>query len=170
MQSITPCLWFDRQAEEAMNFYVSVFQGSPLKEAQDSEIKTIKRYPDDMQLGPAEDMAGKVITGIFHLAGQRFMALDGGPFFKFSEAISFAIECESQEEIDYLWESLSAVPEAEQCGWLKDRFGVSWQIFPKLLGELMSDPDPEKAGRVTQAMLQMKKIDIPSLQRAYAME
>ncbi len=167
MQSITPCLWFDRQAEEAMNFYVSVFRDSPLHGAGDSALKSAKRYPDDMQVGPVEDMAGKVLTGIFHLAGQRFMAFDGGPYFKFNEAISLAIECENQEEIDYLWERLSAVPEAEQCGWLKDRFGVSWQIFPKQLGELMSDPDAEKAGRVTQAMLQMKKIDIAALQRAY---
>jgi len=167
MQSITPCLWFDRQAEEAMNFYVSVFRGSPLKDAVDSAIVSIERYPDDMQVGPMEDMAGKVLTGIFHLAGQRFMALDGGPHFRFNEAISLAIECENQEEIDYLWERLSAVPESEQCGWLKDRFGLSWQVYPELLGVLMSDPDREKAGRVTQAMLQMKKIDIASLQSAY---
>ncbi len=114
-----------------------------------------------------EDMAGKVLTGIFHLAGQRFMALDGGPHFRFNEAISLAIECENQEEIDYLWERLSAVPESEQCGWLKDRFGLSWQVYPELLGVLMSDPDWEKAGRATQAMLQMKKIDIAPLQSAY---
>lgn len=167
MQRITPCLWFDGQAEEAMNFYVSVFQASPLREAEDSQIKSIKRYPDDMQVGPAPDMAGKVLTGIFHLAGQQFIALDGGPYFQFSEAISLSVECENQDEVDHLWHSLSAVPEAEQCGWLKDKFGLSWQIVPIQLSQLISDADPARAGRVTQAMLQMKKIDIGGLQRAY---
>lgn len=170
MQRITPCLWYDSQAEEAMNFYVSVFRASPLQEAPHSYIESIKRYPDDMQVGPMPDMAGKVLTGTFHLAGQRFMALDGGPYFKFNEAISLAIECEDQQEVDYLWDRLSAVPEAEQCGWLKDKFGISWQIFPKQLGTLMTDPNPEKVRRVTEAMLQMKKIDLAGLQRAYEME
>ena len=112
-------------------------------------------------------MEGKVITGIFELGGQRFMALDGGPMFKFTEAVSFYVECQDQEEVDYYWEKLSADPESEQCGWLKDKFGLSWQIIPKQLGELMGDPDPEKAGRVAQAMFQMKKLDIAKLEKAH---
>jgi predicted 3-demethylubiquinone-9 3-methyltransferase (glyoxalase superfamily) len=155
MQKITPFLWFDNNAEEAMHFYTSVFNNS--------RIVSITRYGDDAPPG----MKGKVLTGIFELDGQRFMALDGGPQFKFTEAISFYVNCETQEEVDTLWEKLSAYPEAEQCGWLKDKYGLSWQIIPSALGELMNDPDPEKAGRVMQAMLQMKKIDIAKLREAY---
>jgi predicted 3-demethylubiquinone-9 3-methyltransferase (glyoxalase superfamily) len=158
-QKIMPCLWFDKNAEEAMNFYISTFKNS--------KIVSIKRYPDDIQVGPVKDMAGKVLTGIFELEGQSFMCLDGGPVFKFNEAISLQVSCENQEEVDELWSKLSAVPEFEQCGWLKDKFGVSWQIIPKQLGEMMSDPDTEKANRVTQAMLKMHKIDIAKLQAAY---
>lgn len=157
-QKIVPFLWFDKNAEEAMNFYVSVFKNS--------KIISIKRYPDDIQVGPMRDMAGKVLTGIFELGGQRLMCLDGGPIFTFNEAISLYVDCESQEEVDELWSKLSAVPESEQCGWLKDKFGVSWQIIPKRMGELMSDPDSEKANRVTQAMLKMKKIDLAVLEAA----
>lgn len=157
-QKIIPCLWFDKDAEEAMNFYISVFK--------DGKIVSITRYPEGYDEGPMKGMAGKVLTGIFELAGQQFMCLDGGPIFKFSEATSFQITCEDQAEVDELWEKLSAVPEAEQCGWVKDKFGLSWQIIPKRLGELMGDPDKDKAKLVTDAMLQMKKIDIAGLEAA----
>jgi predicted 3-demethylubiquinone-9 3-methyltransferase (glyoxalase superfamily) len=166
MQKITPFLWFDTQAEEAMNFYVDMFNGAPHKK-QESRIVDITRYEKGMDAPGADALEGKVITGIFELAGQRFMALDGGPIFKFTEATSFYVECEDQKEVDYFWNKLSAVPEAEQCGWLKDKFGVSWQVIPTVLGELLSDPDPAKSQHVLQAMLQMKKIDIKTLQEAY---
>ncbi|HMI09293.1 MAG TPA: VOC family protein [Candidatus Saccharimonadales bacterium] len=159
VQKITPSLWFDDNCEEAINFYVSVFP--------DSKIEMIQRYPEGVQEGPMKDMGGKVLTGIFQLAGQRFQALDGGPIFKFNEAISFSVECETQEEIDHYWENLSAVPESEQCGWCKDKFGMSWQIVPKQLGEFMTSDDPEKVGRVMEAFMQMKKFDIAKLQEAY---
>jgi len=165
-QKIAPFLWFDKQAEEAMRFYVSVFSGAPGKNS-DSRIISISRYPNGPLDGPMKGMEGKVINGTFELAGQRFMALDGGPMFKFTEALSLFLDCASQEEVDYFWEKLSAVPEAEQCGWLKDKYGLSWQIIPSIIGELMSDPDPEKSGRVMQAILQMKKIDVAGLKRAY---
>lgn len=153
MQKITPFLWFDNQAEEAVNFYVSVFD--------DAEVLNISRYEG----GPME---GKVLTAVFQLNGQQFMALDGGPEFKFTEAISFYVQCESQEEVDYYWEKLSegGDEKAQQCGWLKDKYGLSWQIIPTALPELLNDPDPEKSQRVMQAMLQMKKIDIKALKRA----
>jgi len=157
-QKIMPCLWFDKNAEEAMNFYTSVFKNS--------KIISIARYPEGYTEGPMAGMEGKVLTGVFELEGQQFMCLDGGPVFKFSEAISFQIACEDQAETDELWEKLSAVPEAEQCGWVKDKFGVSWQITPKRLGELMSDSDAAKAKRVMDAMLEMKKIDIAGLEAA----
>jgi len=159
MQKITPFLWFDRNAEEAMNFYTSVFK--------DGKIISIQRYPDGPLEGPMKGFEGKVLTGIFELKGQRFMALDGGPVFKFNESISMYVECEDQEEVDYLWEKLSAVSESEQCGWLKDKFGLSWQIIPKVMVEMISDADTAKSGRVMQAMLKMKKIDIKALQQAY---
>ena len=155
MQKITPFLWFNGQAEEAMNFYTSVFK--------DSKIVEVSRMPEG---GPGP--AGSVVTGKFELAGQEFMVLNGGPEFKFTEAISLFVSCETQDEVDYYWEKLSASPEDEQCGWLKDRYGLSWQIIPTALGELMGDPDPAKASRVMQAMLQMKKIDIARLQEAHA--
>jgi predicted 3-demethylubiquinone-9 3-methyltransferase (glyoxalase superfamily) len=157
-QKIIPCLWFDKNAEEAMNFYTSIFN--------DSKIVSITRYPEGYDEGPMKGMEGKVLTGIFELNGQQFMCLDGGPIFKFNEAISFQVSCENQEEVDELWEKLSAIPESEQCGWLKDKFGLSWQIIPKVLGELMSDPDKAKAKRVTDAMLKMKKIDVAGLEAA----
>lgn len=165
MQKITPFLWFDKNAEEAINFYVSVFEDSPHKSA-DSKIISIERYQKGMQVPGMPEMEGKVITAVFELNGQRFMALDGGPLFKFTEATSFHVECDDQEEVDYFWEKLSAVPESEQCGWLKDKFGLSWQIIPKRMGELLSDPDHEKAMRATNAMLQMHKIDIAELEKA----
>ncbi len=166
MKKITPFLWFEDQAEEAMNFYVDTFNGAPHKK-QESRIVDITRYEKGMAAPGAEELEGKVITGSFELAGERFMALDGGPLFKFTEAISFYVECEDQKEVDYFWNRLSAVPEAEQCGWCKDKFGLSWQIIPKQLGELMGDSDPVKSQRVMQAMLQMHKIDIAGLKRAY---
>jgi predicted 3-demethylubiquinone-9 3-methyltransferase (glyoxalase superfamily) len=166
MQKITPFLWFDTQAEEAMKFYVDMFNGAPHKK-QESGIVGITRYEKGMDAPGADALEGKVISGIFELEGQRFMALDGGPIFNFTEATSFYVECEDQKEVDYFWNKLSAVPEAEQCGWLKDKFGVSWQIIPTALGELLGDPDPVKYQRVMQAMLQMKKIDIKALQQAY---
>jgi predicted 3-demethylubiquinone-9 3-methyltransferase (glyoxalase superfamily) len=159
VQKITPSLWFEDKCEEAMNFYVSVFP--------DSSIDMTQHYPDQSEDPNLNGMQGKVLTGIFKLAGQRFQALDGGPLFKFNEAISFSVECETQEEIDHYWENLSAVPESEQCGWCKDKYGVSWQIVPKQLGELMGSDDPEKTGRVMQAFMQMKKFDIAKLQEAY---
>ncbi|MGC1177042.1 MAG: VOC family protein [Candidatus Saccharimonadales bacterium] len=159
MQKITPFLWFDTSAEEAINFYVSIFKHS--------KIVSIKRYPDGPLEGPMKGFEGKILTAVFELEGQRFMALDGGPLFRFNPSISLYVSCETQEEVDELWSKLSADPAAEQCGWLKDKFGVSWQIIPDILGKLMSDPDPEKSGRVTQAMMKMKKIDIAALQQAY---
>lgn len=305
MQKIVPCLWFDKDAEEAMNFYVSIFAKSRANTGS-SQIVSIKRYPEEVPAEFMKGMEGKVLTGLFELAGYRFMALDGGPIFtftpaisffvrcqsadevdaywsslsdggtvlmpldtypfsekygwiqdkyglswqvilsqdavgqtivpslmfvgdqagkaeeairfyaevfgdaavgdvaryganqepdregtvayadfrlegqpfaamdsarqhdfRFNEAISFYVECATQKEVDTLWEKLSAVPESEQCGWLKDQYGVSWQIIPKRLGDLMNDPDPEKSGRVMQAMLQMKKIDVAQLEAAY---
>jgi predicted 3-demethylubiquinone-9 3-methyltransferase (glyoxalase superfamily) len=166
MKEITPFLWFDTQAEEAMNFYVDTFNGAPYKK-QESRIVDITRYEKGMHAPGADALEGKVITGIFELAGQRFMALDGGPIFIFTEATSFYVECEDQKEVDYFWNKLSAVPEAEQCGWLKDKFGLSWQIVPKQLGELMGDPDPEKSRRVMDAMLKMQKIIVADLQKAH---
>lgn len=159
-QKIIPCLWFDKNAEEAMNFYASIFK--------DANIVSITRYPEGYSEGPMAGMQGKVLTGIFELAGQQFMCLDGGPIFKFNEAISLQVSCEDQAEVDELWEKLSAVPESEQCGWLKDRFGLSWQIIPKRMGELMTDSDPATAKRVADAMLKMKKIDIAALEQAAA--
>lgn len=143
-------MWFDKNAEEAMNFYTSVFA--------DGKIISINRYAD----GPMKD---KVLTAVFELAGQQFMAIDGGPTFKFTEAISFQVWCETQEEVDRYWEKLSAVPAAEQCGWLKDKYGLSWQITPKDLPALLSDPDPIKAKKAFDAMMKMKKIDIEALKQ-----
>jgi predicted 3-demethylubiquinone-9 3-methyltransferase (glyoxalase superfamily) len=158
-QKITPFLWFDKEAKEAMEFYTSVFK--------DGKILSIQYYPEGSQEEHLKGMEGKVLTGVFEIAGQKFMALDGGPIFKFNESISFYVECDGQEEVDYFWEKLSAVPESEQCGWLKDKFGVSWQIIPKQMGEILSSPDQEKAGRAVHAMMQMKKIDLAKLQEAH---
>ena len=166
MNKIVPCLWFDTQCEEAMNYYVDTFNEAPYKK-EESRIISITRYEKGMEAPGAEQMEGKVITGIFELAGQRYMALDGGPVFKFTEAISFYVECADQKEVDYFWDKLSAVPEAEQCGWVKDKFGLSWQIIPKQLGELIGTPDPVKSRRVINAMLKMKKIVVADLQKAH---
>ena len=154
MQKITPFLWFDNQAEEAANYYVSIFKGS--------KIGQVTRYGEE---GPGPE--GSVMVVSFQINGQEFLALNGGPQFKFSEAISFVVNCEAQEEVDELWEKLSERGEKVQCGWLKDRYGVSWQVVPTILGELLSDPDPIKAQRVMQAMMQMVKIDIQILKQAY---
>ena len=154
MQKITPFLWFDDQAEEAANFYVSIFSNS--------KIVTVARYGE---VGPGPK--GSVMTVVFQLDGQEFIALNGGPQFKFTEAISFVVNCETQEEVDELWEKLSEDGVKVQCGWLKDKYGVSWQIVPTILGEMVSDPDPVRSQRVMRAMLQMKKIDIDRLKKAY---
>ena len=154
MQKITPFLWFDTQAEEAANFYVSIFKNA--------RIGAISRYGE---AGPGP--AGAVMVVPFTIEGQEFLALNGGPLFVFSPAISFVVNCETQDEVDELWERLSAGGDKLQCGWLKDRYGLSWQIVPTILGTLMSDPDPVKTNRVMQAMLQMTKLDIAALRRAY---
>jgi predicted 3-demethylubiquinone-9 3-methyltransferase (glyoxalase superfamily) len=158
MKSITPFLWFDKDAEEAMNFYTSIFPNS--------KIKNVQRYGKEGEAvsGMPE---GSIMTATFELNGQEFTAINGGPIYKFTEAVSFLVECDSQEEVDHFWNALTAGGEEVQCGWLKDKFGLSWQIIPSLLGKLMSDPDPVKSGRVMQAMLQMKKIDCAKLQAAY---
>jgi len=165
-QKLIPSLWFDKETEEAVDFYISVFNGSAYKSG-DSRIISITRYESGMEVPGADSMVGKVLTAIFELNGQRFMALDGGPVFKFNEAISFYVECEDQAEVDYFWERLSAVPESEQCGWLKDKFGLSWQIIPKQMGQLLTAPNRKKALAATNAMLKMKKIVIADLQKAF---
>jgi len=154
MQKIIPFLWFDDKAEEAANFYTSIFKNS--------KIGAVTRYGDE---GPGT--AGTVMTVTFHIDGQEFMALNGGPVFAFSPAISFFVNCETQEEVDELWEKLSEGGEQQQCGWLTDKYGVTWQIVPTILGEMMQDRDAEKVKRVTQAMLQMIKLDIALLKQAY---
>ena len=161
MQKITPFLWFDKQAEEAMNFYTSIFKSA--------KIVSIKRYPDGPLEGPMKGMEGKVLTAVFELEGQTFMCLDGGPFFKPTGAVSFFVECDSQEEVDYYWGKLAegGNPEAQQCGWLMDKYGFSWQVIPKALPEMLSDSNKEKSDRAMKAMLQMKKIDIATLKKAY---
>ncbi len=165
MNKVTPFLWFDNNAEEAVNYYVDVFNHAP-NSNNSSKINSIAKYPEGMSEQVMQGMSGKVINADFELAGQRFLALDGGPIFKFNESTSFLIECESQEEVDYYWGKLSAVPESEQCGWVKDKYGLSWQIIPRRLNELMSQSDPEKAKKVTSAMLKMKKIIISDLEKA----
>jgi len=159
MQKITPFLWFDNQAEEAVNFYVSIFKNS--------KVVNITRY-NDASSKAAGRPEGSVMTLEFQLEGQNFVAINAGPHFKFTEAISFVVDCGSQEEVDYFWEKLTADGGQEsQCGWLKDKYGLSWQITPRVLIEMIGDKDPQKAQRVMEAMLQMKKIDIATLKRAY---
>ena len=154
MQKITPFLWFDTQAEEAMNFYISIFRNS--------KVLTVNRYGE---AGPGP--RGSVMTASFLLDGQEFVALNGGPVYHFTPAISFVVKCESQQEVDEYWDQLSAGGREDQCAWLQDKFGVSWQIVPRVLIELLNDPDPIKAQRVMAAMMKMKKIDIAALKRAY---
>ena len=156
MQKISPFLWFDSNAEDAANFYVSIFK--------DSKILKIARYGE---AGPGP--AGSVMVVNFQIEGQDFIALNGGPLFKFTEAISFVINCQTQEEVDHYWNKLTAGGGQEsQCGWLKDKYGLSWQVTPTILGELLADKDQKKAQRVMQAMLQMKKMDIKKLKAAAA--
>jgi predicted 3-demethylubiquinone-9 3-methyltransferase (glyoxalase superfamily) len=153
-QKISPFLWFDDDAEEAARFYVSIFP--------DSAVLSVNRIED---AGPD----GQLVTTVsFRLSGLEFIGLNGGPLFKFSEAISFSIDCKNQEEVDYYWDRLTAGGEPSQCGWLKDRFGLSWQVVPGVLIDMLQDEDRERANRVMQAMLQMSKIEIPALERAYA--
>jgi predicted 3-demethylubiquinone-9 3-methyltransferase (glyoxalase superfamily) len=163
VQPITPCLWFDTQAEEAARFYTGIFKNS--------KIGKISRYPEAGQEVHGRP-AGSVMTVEFELNGQPFTALNGGPHFKFNEAVSFQIMCRTQEEVDHYWNQLSKGGDerAQQCGWLKDKYGLSWQVVPTVLVELMSDPDKEKSGRAMEAMLQMKKLDIAELKRASAGE
>ncbi len=157
MQKITPFLWFDNQAEEAANFYISIFANS--------RIVDVARYGEEGAKASGRP-EGTVMTVAFQLDGQQFVALNGGPVFTFSPAISFVVNCETQEEVDRLWEKLSEGGEQQQCGWLTDKYGVSWQIVPTVLAELLMDPDAVKARRVMQAMLQMHKIDINGLRQA----
>ncbi|HEY6209057.1 MAG TPA: VOC family protein [Gemmatimonadales bacterium] len=154
MPRISPFLWFDTQAEEAARFYVSIFKNS--------KIVKIARYGE---AGPGPK--GSVMTVAFELEGQEFIALNGGPQFKFTEAISFSVNCQTQKEVDEFWQKLSQGGEEGPCGWLKDKYGLSWQINPVVLGEMLSDPDPKKSKRVMEAMLKMKKIDIAALKKAY---
>ena len=154
MQKITPFLWFDGKAEEAMNFYVSVFKNS--------KVVSVTRYGD---AGPGPK--GTVMSGVFQLEGQEFYALNGGPEYKFTPAISLFINCKTQEEVDELWEKLSEGGREDRCGWLQDKYGLSWQVIPTVLGEMLRDKDRAKANRVMQAMLKMSKIDIKKLKQAY---
>ena len=154
MQKITPFLWFDNNAEEAVKFYVSIFKNS--------KIVSVARYGD---AGPGPK--GTVMTVAFQLEGQEFVALNGGPLFKFNEAISFVVNCETQAEVDEFWEKLSEGGEKSRCGWLKDKFGLSWQVVPTALTEMLQDKDPKKSQRVMKAMLQMDKMDIAALKQAY---
>lgn len=160
MQKITPFLWFDDNAEEAVNFYTSIFK--------DSKIGSVSRY-NEAGAAASGRPKGSVMTASFQLNGQEFVALNGGPHFKFTEAISFVVNCETQEEVDYYWEKLSEGGDesSQMCGWLKDKFGVSWQIVPIIVTRLLQGKDAEKSQRVMQAVLQMKKIDVEALKRAY---
>jgi len=152
MQKITPYLWFDKEAKEATRFYTSIFPNSKI-----TNVITIHGTP-----------SGDCDIVSFELFGQQFMAMSAGPLFKFNESVSFMVPCDTQQEIDYYWEKLSAVPEAEQCGWLKDKYGLSWQIVPSILNEMLKDKDEKKIARVTEALLKMKKFDIAELKKAYA--
>ena len=159
MQKITPFLWFDGQAEDAANFYTSVFKNS--------KICRIFRHTEEAAEKTGRPV-GSVLTIEFEIDGQKFVALNGGPLFKFNESVSFVVNCETQEEVDYFWEKLTADGgEESACGWLKDKFGVSWQVTPTVLIDMLHDKDPEKAERVMNAMLQMQKIEIPKLKAAY---
>lgn len=158
MQKITPFLWFDDNAEEAVNFYISIFKNS--------KIGSISRYSDEAAKASGRPK-GSVMVVAFRLDGQDFVALNGGPLFKFTEAISFVVNCETQEEVDLFWEKLSQGGKKDRCGWLKDKFGISWQVVPTALNKFMSSGDPQRSSRVMKAMLQMDKIVIQDLERAY---
>jgi predicted 3-demethylubiquinone-9 3-methyltransferase (glyoxalase superfamily) len=160
MQKITPFLWFDHQAEEAAKFYTSVFKNS--------KVGKILRY-DEATAKAVGGPVGSVLTIEFEIEGQKFTALNGGPQFKFNESVSFVVQCKTQEEVDYFWEKLTAGGGQEsECGWLKDKFGLSWQVTPTVLIDMLNDKDPKKAGRVMKAMMQMQKIEINKLKAAYA--
>ena len=161
VKPITPCLWFDNQAEEAARYYTAIFKNS--------KIGTISRYGEAGKEVHGQK-PGSVMTVEFELNGQPFTALNGGPIFKFTEAVSFQIMCKTQDEVNHYWNKLTAGgdPESQQCGWVKDKYGLSWQVVPTVLAEMMSDPDKEKSGRVMEAMLRMKKLDMAALQQAYA--
>ena len=158
IQKITPFLWFDKQAEEAANFYVSIFRNS--------KVTGVTHY-DESSANASGMPAGTVMTVAFQLEGQEFVALNGGPVFTFTNAVSFVVNCETQEEIDYYWDRLTDGGEIIECGWLKDRYGLAWQVTPAIWQEFLSDSDPEKAKRYMEAMLKMKKLDIAELKRAY---
>ena len=158
-RKIMPCLWFDTEAEDAANFYCSVFKNS--------KIGKVSRFPNAGQEVHHKE-AGTVMTVEFELDGQPFVALNGGPQFKFDEAVSFQIFCETQSEIDYYWNALTQGGKESSCGWLKDKFGLSWQVVPAAIPQMMSDPDRERSARVMNAVMQMKKFDLATLQRAYA--
>ncbi len=158
MQKVTPLLWFDDKAEEAAKFYASIFKNS--------KIKSVTRYGEEGARAAGRPK-GSVMTVVFELEGQEFIGLNGGPVFTFSPAISFVVNCKTQKEVDELWEKLSEGGEKGQCGWLKDKYGVSWQIVPTVLGEMLQDKDPKKSRRVMEAMLKMDKIDIETLKQAY---
>jgi predicted 3-demethylubiquinone-9 3-methyltransferase (glyoxalase superfamily) len=158
MEKITPCLWFDENAEEAVEFYVSILKNS--------RIKKVARYGEAGAKASGRP-TGSVMTISFQLEGQDFLALNGGPVFTFTPAISLMVNCKTQKEIDELWKKLSADPDAEQCGWLRDKFGVSWQIVPAIIGKMVADENAKRADRVMQAVLQMKKLDIQTLEKAY---
>ena len=163
-QKITPFLWFDKNCEEAINFYVETFNNNPAKKSE-SKVVSVKRYPEGPLPPPMSGMEGKVLTAVFELNGQRFIALDGGPIFKPSNATSFYIECDGQEEVDYFWGKLTegGDPKNQQCGWLQDKYGFSWQVIPKQLPEALNNSDLAKAAKSLQAMMKMKKIVIADL-------
>ncbi len=166
MQKVTTFLWFDKQAEEAMNFYISVFNGNPNKKSE-SKVITIKRYPTGMQEEHMKGMEGKVLTEVFELEGQQFMALDGGPLFKPNESVSLLVDCKDQAEIDYFWDKFTKDGGQEsQCGWLKDKYGYSWQIASNM-EQWLAGPDDEKSKQAMREMLKMKKIIIADLEKAY---
>lgn len=158
MTTISHCMWFDSEAEEAAKFYTSIF-----KESKMGKVTYYRGFGTEVHGQPK----GKVMTAEFELNGIKYLALNGGPLFKFSEAFSICVICDTQEEIDYYWDALTAGGKEVQCGWLKDKYGVSWQVTPKILGQLMNDPDPAKGKRVTDAFMKMKKYDIAALHRAY---
>lgn len=161
MRKITPMLWFDTEAEEAAGFYTSIFAARD----ESSRVLDLTRYPEATEEVSGKP-AGSVMTVTFELGGQEFVALNGGPEFKFTEAVSFVVECKDQDEIDYFWEKLTAGGQEQPCGWLKDRFGVSWQIVPRQIEEMFKDPDPQRVERVTAAFLKMTKLDLDELRRA----